>query len=101
MEQSRFEYRRLTTVRVDTDVLVIALYACWDLKVTELWVKTSKTEFDLNWEKFQPKTAIIENFMIFLYFMDLSTQNSCEMLQIPKQMNSLINNCPPIQDVLL
>ena len=38
MEQSRFEFKKLMKVTADTYVVVIALYAYWDLNITELWI---------------------------------------------------------------
>ena len=39
MEQSRLGFKRLMIVIVDRDVVAISLYAHWDFKVTELWIK--------------------------------------------------------------
>ena len=38
-EQSRLGFKRLMIVTIDTNIAVIALYAYWDLNVTELWIE--------------------------------------------------------------
>ena len=32
-------YRRITIITVDTDVVIIALSAMWDLTIEELWIE--------------------------------------------------------------
>ena len=39
MEQSQLQFKKLVIVTVDPNVVVIALYAYWDLNVTELWIE--------------------------------------------------------------
>ena len=37
--QSKRGFKKLLIITVDTDVVVIALYAYWDLDVKELWIE--------------------------------------------------------------
>ena len=46
LEMSRLGLNKLLIVTVDTDVVITALYAFWDLDVEELWI-----EFDREKER--------------------------------------------------
>ena len=48
MEKSRLGFKRLMIVTVDTDLVVIAFYAYWDLNVTKLWIEFG-TRKDRRW----------------------------------------------------
>ena len=42
MPESESRYKKIMILTVDTDVVVIALYAYWELNVTEMWIEFSK-----------------------------------------------------------
>lgn len=42
IEQSQLSFKKLMIVIIDTDVVVIDLYAYWDLEVAEVWIEFGK-----------------------------------------------------------